>query len=163
MSNLQTKLLGFTLVSLLALMGGCTKDEPEMNEPVTNSEIPASPTSEEDLNQQTFQPSTIHFDFDRSTINEEFQPNMQEIADFLKSNTGTRLIVEGHCDQRGTTEYNLALGERRASSARTYLENLGVNPGQISTVSYGEERPLEGELSNWAYKRNRRAEFKIIR
>src|SRR3990167_4869351 len=85
----------------------------------------------------------IHFDFDQSDIRPDAEPLLQSNASWIKANSGARVVVEGHCDERGTNEYNMALGDRRARSARDYLANLGVDPSVLSTTSYGEERPLD--------------------
>ena len=80
---------------------------------------------------------------------------------YMKNNTGDSVIIEGHCDERGTNEYNLALGERRAESAKKYLVNLGIDASRLETVSYGEERPVDSGSNEAAWKKNRRAHFVI--
>ncbi len=101
----------------------------------------------------------IHFDFDKSFIREQDKPVLAKIADYLKKNPGTKLQVEGHCDERGTAEYNMALGARRAESAKKYLVSLGVKGGQLSTVSYGKEKPLDPGHDETAWAKNRRDHF----
>lgn len=101
----------------------------------------------------------IHFDFDKSFIKPEFEPVLKDNAAWLKSRPGKNLTVEGHCDERGTNEYNIALGDRRANSAKNYLVNSGVESGRLSTVSYGEERPMEACHNESCWWKNRRAEF----
>ena len=83
----------------------------------------------------------IHFDYDRSDIREVDKPKLQAVADFMKTYQAAKLQIEGHCDERGTVEYNLALGERRAHAAQTYLEGLGTTEARLSFISYGKERP----------------------
>ncbi len=102
----------------------------------------------------------IHFDYDKSDIREDARPILEGIAMDLKANTSIYLLVEGHCDERGTNEYNLALGERRALSTREYLAKLGVEARRIVTISYGEEVPLDTGDNEAAWSVNRRAEFK---
>jgi peptidoglycan-associated lipoprotein len=80
----------------------------------------------------------------------------------LRANPSVRLRIEGHCDQRGSTEYNLALGQRRAEAVRAYLVNLGIDGGRLSTISYGKERPLVEGDDEQAFQKNRRAEFDVI-
>ena len=109
-----------------------------------------------------FEAEAIYFDFDRSFIRPEYRPILKEKADYLKDNPNVRIRIEGNCDERGTNEYNLALGERRANSARKFLISLGVSPGQIETISYGEERPLALGHSKGAWAQNRRDDFAII-
>jgi len=101
----------------------------------------------------------IHFDYDKSFIREDAKPTLQEVADYLKANPAASILIEGHCDERGTPEYNLALGERRAESAKTYLVSLGVKAGAVSTVSFGEEKPIDPGHDEVAWERNRRDHF----
>ncbi len=106
-----------------------------------------------------FQP--IFFDFDRSEIKPEFADAIRANASVLNGNPGMRVVLEGHCDERGTTEYNLALGERRARSVQRALIEQGVNPTQLSIVSFGEERPADFGHDESAWAKNRRAVFMI--
>ena len=101
----------------------------------------------------------IHFDYDKSFIREDAKPILQEVADYLKANPAASILIEGHCDERGTPEYNLALGERRAESAKTYLVSLGVKASAVSTVSFGEEKPIDPGHDEVAWERNRRDHF----
>ncbi len=101
----------------------------------------------------------IHFDFDQSFIREDARPTLRDVADYLKANPAASILIEGHCDERGTAEYNIALGERRAESTRSYLVSLGVKPGALSTVSFGEEKPLDPGHDETAWAKNRRAHF----
>ncbi len=105
----------------------------------------------------------VHFDYDQSTITAEAREVMTQNAQYLTANPGMRIRVEGHCDERGTTEYNLALGERRAKAAFQYLMDLGVDPNRMTTVSYGEEVPLDPSGTEAAWAKNRRAEFVEVR
>ena len=103
----------------------------------------------------------VFFEYDSDEITPTAEDKLQSKAAVLRSNPGVRLRIEGHCDQRGSTEYNLALGQRRAEAVRGYLLNLGVDGSRLSTASYGKERPLmEGEDED-ALARNRRAEFAV--
>jgi peptidoglycan-associated lipoprotein len=99
----------------------------------------------------------IHFDFDKYDIRPEDITILKENADLLKKYQKVKIQIEGHCDERGTSEYNLALGERRANSTKNYLMTLGVSPERISTISYGEEKPLDPGHSEEAWAKNRRA------
>jgi peptidoglycan-associated lipoprotein len=101
----------------------------------------------------------IHFDFDRSEIKPEYESTMRDNAAWMNAHSGTNVTIEGHCDERGSVEYNIALGDRRANSARSYLKNLGVSGSKLSTISYGEERPLCTEHDESCWWQNRRAEF----
>jgi peptidoglycan-associated lipoprotein len=116
-----------------------------------------------DVREKVFEIATdlemIHFEFDRSRITEEARMVLQENAEIIKQNPGALIQIEGHCDERGTNEYNLALGLRRARSTRDYLISLGVDPSRLVTISYGEEQPLDPGHNEVAWSRNRRAQF----
>lgn len=102
----------------------------------------------------------IYFDFDQAIIRPDMTDRMIQNAEYLQQVPNT-VIIEGNCDDRGTKEYNLALGEKRAINVRDYLIDLGLEPGRIRTVSYGEERPLFFEQTDFAWSQNRRADFVI--
>jgi peptidoglycan-associated lipoprotein len=102
--------------------------------------------------------SPVYFEFDQASIQDDMADRMIQNADLLKQ-VGNPVIIEGNCDDRGTKEYNLALGEKRAINARDYLVNLGIDPARIRTVSYGEERPLFIEQNEFAWSQNRRVDF----
>jgi peptidoglycan-associated lipoprotein len=104
---------------------------------------------------------SIYFDFDKSLIRAEYRSVLEEKAAFLKDNPDISIRIEGNCDERGTNEYNLALGERRASSAAKFLISLGISPDRIETISYGEERPLALGHSEEAWAQNRRDDFVV--
>ncbi|MBL0209582.1 MAG: OmpA family protein [Holophagaceae bacterium] len=103
----------------------------------------------------------INFDFDRSDIRDADKPKLQTIASFMKAFGSARITIEGHCDERGTVEYNLALGERRAFAAQNYLSGLGVNRERVGTISYGKEKPKVVGSNEESYFVNRRDEFKL--
>jgi len=111
---------------------------------------------------EKFQPQPIYFDFDKASIRNEARVALEKTAAFLKENTGIHMRIEGNCDERGTNEYNLALGERRANSAKLFLVSLGIAPDRIRTISYGEERPLDRGDSEGAWAKNRRDDFVVI-
>ncbi len=101
----------------------------------------------------------IYFDFDKSFIREDAKPALAKVADYLKKNPAAKVQIEGHCDERGTAEYNMALGARRAESAKKYLASLGVKAAVLSTVSYGKEKPLDPGHTEDAWAKNRRGHF----
>ena len=101
----------------------------------------------------------IRFDFDKSTVREDAKPILAAIADYMKKNKGAKVQIEGHCDERGTAEYNMALGDRRAASTRAYLASLGVPDSALSMVSFGKEKPLDPGHNEDAWAKNRRAHF----
>ncbi len=104
----------------------------------------------------------IHFDFDKYDIKNEYTSELKAIASWIAKNPGAKLSVEGHCDDRGTNEYNLALGDRRAKSVRDYLVSLGVSSSKVETISYGEEKPLCMEQTEDCWAKNRRAHFVVL-
>ncbi|MDR3631939.1 MAG: peptidoglycan-associated lipoprotein Pal [Desulfocapsaceae bacterium] len=104
--------------------------------------------------------SPIYFDFDQSTIKSDMSSRMVSNASYMKKNSGISIVIEGNCDSKGTNEYNLALGERRAITAKQYLVNLGIQASRIRTVSYGEERPLFTGQDESSYAMNRRDDFR---
>jgi peptidoglycan-associated lipoprotein len=101
----------------------------------------------------------VFFDFDQSNIRDDQRAGLAENVTWLKSNSGAKLLVEGHCDERGTAEYNLALGERRAKAVKDYLVAAGIAADRISTISYGKERPFVLGHDESAWKWNRRGHF----
>ena len=104
----------------------------------------------------------IRFDYDKYDIRREDEEILKENAAFLKKNPNMKIQIEGHCDERGTVEYNLALGERRANSAKRYLVSLGISADRISTISFGKERPLDPGHTEEAWARNRRAHIVVL-
>ncbi|MBI5740691.1 MAG: peptidoglycan-associated lipoprotein Pal [Nitrospirae bacterium] len=103
----------------------------------------------------------VLFDYDKYDIREDARPTLDTIAAYMKKNEALSLVVEGHCDERGTNEYNLALGERRAKAVRDYLSSLGVPSSRMSTVTYGEEKPICTEQDETCRQKNRRAHFTV--
>ncbi|WP_031479101.1 peptidoglycan-associated lipoprotein Pal [Maridesulfovibrio frigidus] len=103
----------------------------------------------------------IHFDFDSFEIKPEYRPLLQTKAELLKQYANVTIVIEGYCDERGTEEYNLALGERRARAAYEFLILLGVAPERLSIVSFGEENPIDTAHNETAWEMNRRAQFRL--
>ncbi len=103
----------------------------------------------------------IYFEFDKSTLLPMAQDTLKKKAEYLYNYTYVTVVIEGHCDERGTNEYNLALGDRRAESAKSFLVDLGILPTRLTTVSYGEERPIDPRHNREAWAKNRRAHFVI--
>lgn len=147
-------------------LAGCTKkapaELPPPPAPTTTSEAPApmtgpAPGSQADFAAQMMGRDVIYFDTDKYNIDAEDQQALAQQAQWLMRYPGKRVTLEGHADERGTRDYNLALGERRANAAKNYLVSLGVDAGRVTTVSYGKERPvaLGSDEASWA--KNRRA------
>lgn len=104
----------------------------------------------------------VFFDFDKYNLKPEARETLERQAAWMNNNPGLTVIIEGHCDERGTREYNLALGERRANAARDYLLALGINPNRVSTISYGKERPAVAGSNETAWAQNRRAVTAVV-
>lgn len=154
-----------TLAALAMVLGfatfGCTDDDKKVAEepvqPAPAAEAAPAPAPEP----TAFKAQTVYFGFDEYTLTPEAQQQLQALADHLKSAPNAVVQVEGHCDERGSIEYNLALGERRAQSVKTYLTQVGIDGARLSTISYGEEKPaVEGHTES-AWAKNRRAEFTL--
>jgi peptidoglycan-associated lipoprotein len=172
------RILPFVVVLMMAalLVPGCAKktkpvmEEPEPTvemEPVVEPE-PAPDTTGQALREWELQMEadarlvrTIYFDYDKSNLRKDAQDALSANAKLIQKYTKWTVTIEGHCDERGTAEYNLALGERRAMSAYRYLVSLGIEDKRLSTVSYGEERPADPGHTEAAWSKNRRCEFKI--
>jgi len=105
----------------------------------------------------------VYFDFDSSTLSAESRNALSKNAALLSKNPSVKLQIEGNCDERGSDEYNMALGERRAKAAQDYLVNLGVSADRLSVISYGEEKPVDPGHNEAAWAKNRRDEFVIVK
>jgi len=105
----------------------------------------------------------VQFAYDSFQITDSEVSKIRAVAEFMKANGAVRLVCEGHCDERGTAEYNMSLGENRALAVRAYLIGLGIDGARIQTKSYGEEKPLEAGHDNASWAKNRRAEFAFYR
>ena len=152
---MRFKVLG-TMAALL-FAAGCATPADEGGENVTggNEQPAAKGSAQEDLVINVG--DRVFFDFDKSGLRPDAIDTLNRQAEWLEANGSITVSVEGHCDERGTREYNLALGERRASSAKQYLESMGVSSGRLSTVSYGKERPAVLGSNEAAWAQNRRA------
>ena len=106
---------------------------------------------------------TVYFELDRSEIHPDDLGKVEAVAGILSQDAQNKVLIEGHCDERGTEEYNRALGERRALSVRDALAGLGVSAARIRTMSFGEDRPADPELNEAAFSRNRRGEFVLLK
>jgi len=161
------------LLATAALIGlaGCAKKPPKQLPPAPSQEVtttttttptppPANngptPGSRADFVAQAGS-DTVHFATDSSDIDTEAQSILTKQAAWLAKYPNVRVTVEGHCDERGTREYNLALGDRRANAAKNFLVNAGVNPARISVISYGKERPVATGSDEESWAQNRRA------
>lgn len=181
-------LVSFLLILMLAFSFSCAKkakpvktvaEEPALEEPAppeeVTEEVKKPATAEEweagkvekgELTVDEYNRmgvlKDIHFDFDKYNIKPMEAQILEENARWLLANPTVNILIEGHCDERGTNGYNLALGERRARSATAYLTALGVSPERIKTISYGEEMPIDPGHNEIAWAKNRRAHFLVI-
>jgi len=126
-----------------------------------------APTPGEGIDGYTAHPeilarATVYFDFDKSAIKSSEQAKLEDVANYLKGNAAAKLKVEGNCDERGTEEYNRALGERRALAAREGLVALGIDPQRVVTITRGEDNPADPGHNEEAWKKNRRDEFIVM-
>lgn len=160
--NLNKVLKGLLVAVPVLTLAACSSDDAaEQTQAATNTQAVDQGNSAADALRAQLealrQQNTIYFDFDKSDIREEFKSVLEAHAAFLRAQTTVSVTIEGHTDARGTPEYNVALGERRAQSVQKYLENLGVATGQLSVVSYGEEKPVDAGNTEEAFAKNRRA------
>lgn len=166
----QFKRIGLIVVLVLALGAGfgCAKKHVAATEadatPVQQTETSTYDDNSSAIEEaaQTITDGIVYFDFDKFNIRPEYRDMLQQKADLLKTYSGIRVRIEGNCDARGTQEYNLALGERRARAVYEYLVRLGVNPSQLETISYGKERPAVEGTGPAVWDKNRRDNFNVI-
>ena len=125
--------------------------------PPESTESAVSPfvVSERDLQR-------VQFNFDQYVLSMQARDILKSNAELLKSQPEWKVVIEGHCDDRGSDEYNLALGDRRAQEVKNFLVTLGISPERLKTNSYGEEMPLDASNNETAWSKNRRAEFKVL-
>lgn len=162
------------LVALVALSAGCAKKTVQVPPPPptdTSTATTPPPTPPTTPREETTPPTPsgvrsedlrpAFFDLDSYTLRDDARTALDGNARLLRDNPGTRVTVEGHCDERGTVEYNQSLGERRAQAARDYLVAAGIDAGRMDVVSYGKERPFDPGHDESAWAKNRRAHFVV--
>ena len=132
-------------------------EEKVEEKPVVKEETVVAPKAPDMMVMQ----EDIYFEFDKSTLTPAAQDNLLRKAEWLRENSDTTITIEGHCDERGTNEYNLALGDRRAESSKAFLVDLGIDAARITTISFGEERPVDPRHNEEAWAKNRRAHFVV--
>jgi len=141
------------------------------SEGVKTAENPGGGFSQTDPNarkdwprdREIFKSDMVHFEYDSSVVKASDKPKIGAVADYLKANALDAVEIEGHCDERGTEEYNRSLGERRALALREQLVSMGVDPGRVDTISFGKDRPVDSGHDESAWKQNRRGEFILER
>jgi len=112
--------------------------------------------------EEALKAQVVHFDYDSTVIKSDEKPKVAAVADFLKGNPSKALEIDGHCDERGTEEYNRSLGERRALALREELARLGISPERVDTFTFGRDRPVDTGRSDAAHAKNRRGEFIVL-
>lgn len=153
------------MLAMLGLLSACAGDKaPEEPVGVEDTAPPPQEMLPSDLDvapsdSMSLSESTVYFAFDDYSLSVQAQASIDEVSRYMQSSSSVRVKLEGHCDERGTNEYNLALGERRAQSVKNYLVQLGIDESRLSTISYGEERPAAEGGNESAWSQNRRVEF----
>ncbi len=135
---------------------------PKVEKPVLTEEEIFQKKTLEEANKEGYL-KMVHFDFDKYYIKDDMKPILHANAEWLLKHSGVEILVEGHCDERGTIEYNIALGEKRASAAKNYLTSLGVPEARLKIISYGKSKPLVRGVDEETYYQNRRSEFTITK
>jgi peptidoglycan-associated lipoprotein len=179
-----TTVLAFLLAATLGTAAACKKKPPttapgakpvteEPTRPREETRVPPPPTSAPTDVESSALPADVaainargylkdaFFDYDKADLRDDARTALSTDAEWLKRYRSIQFLIEGHCDERGTSEYNLALGDRRANAAKEYLVSLGVDASRIKTVSYGKERPFCNDSSEDCWQQNRRAHFLV--
>ncbi len=157
---MKMKLMLSALVALSLFGNACTDDEKKVEEVVTTDKKANDHEFSVDKDGKLeFKAEIVYFSFDDASLTPEGMARLDAIAAHMKTNTKEKLKVEGHCDDRGSIEYNLALGQRRAESVRKYLETVGIGADRLQAVSFGSEKPAVTGKGEEAWSKNRRAEF----
>lgn len=164
MKNRSAVLFMLVMVLSLSFLWGCPKRAdvtavPEAPVAAPKEEPKQEPKADERAARAEVGLRPIYFDFDKSFIRDDARSVMRANAEWLKANPKVKIRIEGNCDERGTIEYNQALGQRRAQSAKKYLTDLGISADRISLISYGKERPICTESNEECWQKNRRADF----
>jgi peptidoglycan-associated lipoprotein len=157
---MKMKLMLSALVALNLFAVACTNDDKKVEEVVaTEKKADDHEFSVDKDGKLEFKAEIVYFAFDDASLTPEGMARLDAIAAYMKTNTKEKLKVEGHCDDRGSIEYNLALGQRRAESVRKYLETVGIGADRLQAVSFGSEKPAVAGQGEEAWSKNRRAEF----
>lgn len=168
MSNVSTVTKRALFVPALLFLGACCASKPNARVSPQPAQQAASAASASAAAASAAAASAamnavslgdIYFDFDRANITPESEAQLKKNAEWMAANKTSSITIEGHCDERGTAEYNMALGERRAESAKSGMKSLGVDPARMSTVSFGEEKPFDPGHNEEAWAKNRRDHF----
>ena len=154
------------MLAVLGLLSACAGDkateEPvavDQAAPPPQETLPSDYSTDVSSGDMSIAERTVYFAFDDYSLNAQSQTNLDEVARYMNNNSDVQVKLEGHCDERGSTEYNLALGQRRAQSVKDYLVQLGIDESRLPTISYGEEKPAVEGSNEAAWSQNRRVEF----
>lgn len=175
--NYFLRLTSIAFASAAIFVAGCSKKPQRPNPGMTlgtsglnsletsalgDPELEGRTSSMSDVDRAQFAANTVYFDYDSAAVKQAERTKVQQVADYLKSNPGARLVLEGHCDWRGTTDYNMGLGDRRANAVKSYLGTLGIDASRIDTVSKGDLDAKEG-ASDAEMKMDRRVDVGLLR
>ena len=167
------------MVGLLMTVSACSKKKPQLDSmessgtemsasgaALTEEELAAQRQKQEEAAQMEaaktqFVDEDVYFKFDDATLSDSSREVLQRKVAWMRENPGVSVLIEGHCDERGTEEYNIALGQRRAESVKMFLVDTGISASSLNTISYGEEQPLDSGKTESAWAKNRRAHFRI--
>lgn len=155
------KNVGLFVLSALLLIGGCASKKPSQTQDSSTSGTDELVLNGDSDSNKAGKMRTIYFPFNEVTLDSKAKSQLAANADYLNANTAITVQVEGHCDERGSRQYNLALGERRAKAVKDYLKAMGVKADRIETMSWGNEKPVSDGNSEDAWSQNRRANFVI--
>jgi len=169
-----TIILALGLITAMTGLTGCSKKQtapspapavkpaPDKPAPAPVQQPPARQQEERETVPSNLTFRTVYFDYDKANIRTDQRGSIQSNAELMQRYGTVKMLIEGHCDERGTDEYNIALGQRRADAAKQYLVEFGIDGSRINTVSYGETRPVDTGNNESAWAKNRRAEFVVI-
>ena len=151
-----------SMVATLVYATACSSNKPKPEE----SAVPNAPAADENLSGDSDSGKamglqTVHYPYDSFSLDTEGKQVLAANGEILKSHPSVKIQIEGHCDQRGGIQYNIALGEKRANAAKKYLADLGIGGDRVTTISFGKERPVDSTTTEEAYAKNRRANFVI--
>ncbi len=158
--------LSLTVAALALVTASACSKQQKPDDGLANNMAPAIETTDSNTmgdsdSGKAMGLQTVHFPYDSFLLDGTAKSTLKSNIDILKANASTRIQIEGHCDQRGGIQYNIALGERRANAVKKYLEDGGITSDRLTTISYGKERPIDATESEDAYAKNRRANFVI--
>jgi len=176
MNNLrQLRIISISLVlmAIVVAFNACSKKDVVSDEPIMSPNANSGTASSSGIDTGSLGNAgnagvgssdlqTVYFDYDSFNLRSDARGALKSNGEWMKKNSSARVQIEGHCDERGTNEYNMALGDRRANAVKSYLVKMGVSSSRIDTISFGEERPADSGHDEGAWSRNRRAAFILL-